>query len=120
MHGTGASLDINQRDYVITIKVGANLDLSLHDLFMKAIRYGQGSIRNRIVVDLEKTQRIFDSGLVLLMMLDLRSWRKSCKVRIINCSVDLEQRIHQCLAPGLFNLSQDNQQSYDRIAAQHS
>lgn len=104
-----ARLDINKQDCVITIEVGPNLDLSLHDLFMKAVKHAQSSIRNRIVVDLEKTQRIFDSGLAMLMLLDMRSWRKSCKVLIINCNPDLEQKIEQGLAPGKFNLSKGNQ-----------
>ena len=106
---TGARLLINRRDCVITIKIGTNMDLRLYDLFMKAIRHAQGSIRNRIVVDLEKTDRIFDSGLSLLLLLNTRSWRRSCKVLIINCNPDLEQRIEQGLAPGMFNLSQGNQ-----------
>jgi len=107
--GTGARLDVNKQDCVITIKIGTSLDLRLNDIFMKAIRHAQGSIRNRIVVDLEKTHRIFDSGLALLMLLNIRSWRKSCKVLIINCSPDLEQRIEQGLTPGMFNLSQRKQ-----------
>jgi anti-anti-sigma regulatory factor len=108
---TGASLDVNQQEGTITIKVGTNLDLGIHDLFMKAAMHAQSSIRNRIVVDLDKTQRIFDSGLALLRQLDIRSWRKSCKVRIINCTPDLVQRIEQGLVPGMFNLSQAQQRN---------
>jgi len=102
---TGAGLDINNQECVITIRVGTSLDLRLHDVFMKAIKYAQRSTRNRIVVDLDKTHLIFDSGLALLMMLNIRSWRKSCKVLIINCNPDLEQRIEQGLTAGMFNLS---------------
>ena len=32
-HNTGASLDVNEQDGTITIKVGTNLDLGIHDLF---------------------------------------------------------------------------------------
>jgi len=106
IQGAAAGLDVNQQDCVITIKIGTSLDLSLCDLFMKAIRHAQGSIRSRIVVDLENTHRIFDSGLALLMLLNVRSWRKSCKILIINCNPDIKQRIEQGLAPGIFNLSQ--------------
>ena len=113
-HNTGASLDVNEQDGTITIKVGTNLDLGIHDLFMKATRHAQSSIRNRIVVDLDKTQRIFDSGLALLRQLDIRSWRMSCKVRIINCTPDLEQRIEQVLDPGMFNLSLAQQRNDNR------
>jgi len=119
IQNTGAHLDINEQDCIITINVGTNLDLRLHDLFMKAIRHAQGSIRNRIVVDLEKTQRIFDSGLALLLQLDNRSWRKSCKVHIINCDPELEQRIERVLAPGKFNLSLSQQPAGYRAAIEN-
>lgn len=113
---TGARLDINNQECVITISVGTSLDLRLHDIFMKAIKYAQSSVRNRIVVDLERTHLIFDSGLALLMMLNIRSWRKSCKVLIINCNPDLEQRIEQGLTAGMFNLSQGSQHHGYRVA----
>ena len=105
---TDDRLDVNKQDCVITIRIGTSLDLRLYDLFIQAIKHAQGSIRNRIVVDLEKTHRIFDSGLALLALLDARSWRKSCKVLIVNCNPDLVRRIEHGLAPGMFSLSQDN------------
>lgn len=119
LQNTGASLDINEQDCIITIKVGTNLDLRLHDLFMTAIRHAQGSIRNRIVVDLENTRRIFDSGLALLVQLNMRSWRKSCKVNIINCDPELEQQIERVLSPGIFNLSRNQQHTGYRIAIEN-
>ena len=112
-------MSFNEQDCTITIKVGTSLDLSLHDLFMQAIMHAQSSIRNRIVVDLDNTHQIFDSGLALLMQLDIRSWRKSCKVLIINCNPNLEQRIEQTLAPGMFNLSQSNQHLDWLVAIEH-
>ena len=115
---TGARLEINNQERVITIRIGTSLDLRHHEIFMKAIKYAQSSISNRIVVDLEKTQLIFDSGLALLMMLNTRNWRKSCKVRIINCNPDLEQRIEQGLKAGKFNLSQGSQHLDDRLGVE--
>ncbi len=120
IQGTGARLDVNKQDCIITIKIGTSMDLRLYDLFMNAIKHAQSSIRHRIVVDMEKTNRIFDSGLALLMLLNTRSWRKSCKILIINCNPDLEQRIEQGLAHGMFNLSQGNQYPGCMVTIEHN
>lgn len=117
---TGARLDVNKQDCIITIKIGTSMDLRLYNLFMRAIKHAQSSIRHRIVVDLEKTHRIFDSGLALLMLLNTRSWRKSYKILIINCNPELERRIEQGLAPGMFNLSQGNRYFDCRAAIEHN
>lgn len=89
----------------LTIKPGENLDSSSASLFTRAIAEAQHDVGTLIVVDMTDTRRIFDSGVALLKMLDERSWRRACKVRIINCSPHLERSITQGLTPGTFNLS---------------
>ena len=104
-----ARLDINKQDGVITIKVGDDLDLRLHDLFLEALEQAQHDAGSRIVVDLSNTRRIVDSGLALLMLLDERSWRLACKVRVENCRPELQHRLGHGLPHGMFNLSSNCQ-----------
>jgi anti-anti-sigma regulatory factor len=88
----------------ITISVGVDLDLRLRDIIMQAVVCAQRDVASRIVVDLRKTRRIFDSGLAMLMLLNDRSWRLSGKIRIINCRPELKHRLMRNLLPDNFNL----------------
>lgn len=89
----------------LTIKPGENLDSGSASLFSRAIAEAQHDVGTLIVVDMEKTRNIFDSGVALLKVLDERSWRRASKIRIINCSPHLKRRLTQGLTPGKFNLS---------------
>ena len=91
----------------ITIRVGNEFDGSASAVFRNVIEQAQHEVGTVIVVDMANTQRIFDSGLELLKMLDKRSWRRTTKIRIINCSPDMERRITHGLPTGTFNLSGD-------------
>lgn len=101
-----AYLNVDEIASVITITVGEVLDLRFRDTFLKAIECAQRDVTCRIVVDLRKTRRIFDSGLAMLMLLNDRTWRLSGKIRIINCNPALKQRLARSLDTGKFNLTQ--------------
>jgi len=98
--------NVDLEGHAIIINVGEDLDLRLRDTFLRAVGCAQMDVAGRIVVDLSKTRRIFDSGLAMLMMLDDRTWRLSGKIRIINCSPELKQRLARSLLPDRFNLVQ--------------
>lgn len=104
-----ANLNVDETGSAITINVGEDLDLRLRDTFLQAVAWAQRSVARRIIVDLGKTRRIFDSGLAMLMLLNDRSWRLSSRVRIINCRPELKHRLVHGLIPARFNLVQDCQ-----------
>lgn len=99
-------LKVDSYGHSITISVGEDLDLRLRDLFMQAVVCAQRDVASRIVVDLRKTSRIFDSGLAMLMLLNDRAWRLSGKIRIINCRPELKHRLMRNLLTDNFNLVQ--------------
>jgi anti-anti-sigma regulatory factor len=107
--GLAASLEIKDRGdvHTITINVGEDLDDGANNLFTKAIIEAQHDVGTLIVVNMANTRRIFDSGLALLKLLNERSWRRTNKIRIINCRPDLECRFAHGLNPGIFDLSDD-------------
>jgi anti-anti-sigma regulatory factor len=92
-------------DITLTVYVGEDLDFLAKDTFKRAIAEAQRSLNACVVVDLENTKRIDDSGLELLSMLNTGCWRMSRKVRIVNCSADLECRFAGGLERGVFDLS---------------
>lgn len=102
--------NVEQSGAEILINVGEDLDLRLSDTFLQAVSCAQRDVSSRIVVDLSKTRRIFDSGLALLMLLNDRTWRLSGKIRIINCRPELKHRLSRGLVPGMFNLVQGSQE----------
>jgi len=104
-----ASLEIGEQGqvHIITIRVGEDLDGGAIGIFTKAIAEAQHEVGTLIVVNMANTRRIFDSGLELLKLLDERSWRRTNKIRIINCRPDLECRFAHGLNPGTFDLSEE-------------
>ena len=97
---SGASLNVDDRDSAIIIIVGQDLDLRLLDMFLQAVGCVQRGIISRIVVDLSKTRRIFDSGVAMLMLIN---GRLSGRIRIINCNPDLKSRLTRGLSSAMFN-----------------
>jgi anti-anti-sigma regulatory factor len=106
----GSIQHVDQAGAEIIINVGEDLDLRLSDTFLQAVSCAQRDVTSRIVVDLSKTRRIFDSGLAMLMLLNDRTWRLSGKIRIINCRPELKHRLSRGLIPGMFNLVQGCQE----------
>jgi anti-anti-sigma regulatory factor len=107
---TVSALNVDDKSSAIIISVGEDLDLRLRDTFLRAVGCAQRNVASRIVVDLSKTRRIFDSGLAMLMLLNERSWRLSSKIRIINCRPELKHRLARGLALSKFNLVQGCQE----------
>jgi anti-anti-sigma regulatory factor len=99
-------MNVDKNDPAITINVGEDLDLRLRDTFLQVVGCAQRNVASRIVVDLSKTRRIFDSGLAMLMLLNARAWRLSSKIRIVNYRPELQRRLVDGLNPDIFNLDQ--------------
>jgi len=99
-------LNVSEDGSVVIIRVGRDLDLRLCNVFLKAAAQAQRLAASRIVVDLRQTRRLYDSGLAMLMALHDRTWYLNEKIRIINCSPEIRDRLTDDLLPKLFNLAE--------------
>lgn len=98
---TSRELCINAES--IRIDAGKNLDYRLHEHFVQACNRTHNSIVNRIVIDLENTVSIDESGLALLMMLHDRALHLQKGIELRNCSPALKNRLDSDLYTGIFN-----------------
>ena len=79
---------------VITIRVDEQLDFSAHRAFSHACEeLAAYPDTRRIIIDLSKTQRVFDSGLAMLLMLRDRAGRLKGRIMLANCGPEIRERL---------------------------
>jgi anti-anti-sigma regulatory factor len=85
------------RDGVVRLRFPERVDLSLgYHVWRLCGTLGEGY--RECVADLGDTSAVFDSGVAMLLVLHRRLGRKGCRLTLVNCPADAEQR---CLALGL-------------------
>ena len=78
-------------DRVITIRVDEQLDCSAHSEFIRACRLAEMSKPGEVVIDLNRTRRIADSGLAMLIMLRHRLGKVRNRILLVNCRPELRK-----------------------------
>ena len=89
----------------IRIDVGENFDFRLRDHFIRACQRTRTSIVGKIIVDLQDTCRVDDSGLALLMMLHDRALHTQEGIEVVNCSPRLRNRLDSEMSSEIFRVS---------------
>lgn len=95
------SMQANEKVTVFNIHVGKNLDLRLCNTFLNVCEYATTVSPSRIVLDLSQTERVFDSGLAMLMLLNEHSYLLTENTLIKNCRPEIYQKLRQSDLPNL-------------------
>lgn len=75
----------------LCVKIVGRLDISLANPLRHILSTG-GGVSTEYVIDLDRVNEVFDSGLALLLMLHRRLNRDGANLRIINCSPEIARR----------------------------
>jgi anti-anti-sigma factor len=79
---------------VITIRVDEQLDFSAHRAFSHACEeLAAYPDTRKIIIDLSRTRRVFDSGLAMLLMLRDRAGRLKGRIMLANCGPEIRERL---------------------------
>jgi anti-anti-sigma factor len=79
---------------VITIRVDEQLDFSAHRAFSHACEeLAAYPDTRKIIIDLSKTRRVFDSGLAMLLMLRDRAGRLKGRIMLANCGPEIREQL---------------------------
>jgi HptB-dependent secretion and biofilm anti anti-sigma factor len=93
---------ISTEGNVITLSIAERLDFSAHDNFCEAAQHGAAHRGAKYVIDLGRTERIYDSGIGLLLMLRKRAGGGDADIRIVNCRPELKDALTACDRSGAF------------------
>jgi anti-anti-sigma regulatory factor len=91
---------------VVTLAVAERLDFSAHRRFCDAAEQAAGDCDVRVVVDLEQTQAVHDSGIGLLLMLRRRLRNPGASIDLVNCSPGLRQLLIARSRSGAFQVAE--------------
>lgn len=83
----------NRNDDTISIRAGESLDLSACDVVTRVCNLAKHPHIRFVVIDLENTKHIRDSGLAILILLRQRARKLVRQITIVNCRSEVKSRI---------------------------
>lgn len=102
MDNHGATTSLNA---VVLIKAGQSLDLSAFRKFKDATNIARNhSLNTTIVVDLNITRQLFDSGKAALLALHQSTGHFKNRIRLTNVEPQIEQQLNLGKLSGLFDI----------------
>lgn len=94
-----------QSEHVIYIRADNNLDLTAHAMFCEAALLATASREySAIILDLDKTRHLFDSGKSMLLFLRQQSGRLKNQIYLANVRPNIKRTLLQGGLSRLFNV----------------
>ena len=93
---------------VVFIRADERLDLTAYDMFGEAASLAIDNPQSSaIVVDLGKTQQLFDSGKAMLLTLRERAGRLKDRIYLANARPEIKHKLAQGKFPKMFHIMHD-------------
>lgn len=112
-------IDVKESDSgnVVFIRVDECLDMTAYTLFGEAAALAVSNpMFSAIVVDLGKTQQLFDSGRAMLLTLRERAGRLKNRIYLANARPEIKLKLTQGTFPTMFHIMHDTAVKLSRLS----